>query len=373
MALGGRVSLAGYRPFGRAPSGGGEPTFARTLLLEAGGLLTGIVLLELMTLPPSLVERIAAGLEGEGVGCALVAATHTHSGPGSYDRDLLPQAVAIGRFDEGVERALVDAVLASLASAKGSLAPANLSHGEIRADLAWNRDRRGEPVDDRLLRIVLSREDGGTLATVVRAAAHPTLSERGSGPHGDWPGALMRGLEERGGVAFVLQGAVGDARADGGEREAFASRVASLLEGIAMRPLGDEPALGCAEARVALPPPDLSAMVPGAVDRLASNLVVPVAPEEARMVALRLGDLALLGVPGEPTFPASLAWEGAAPPSLRLRTVGLSQGYAGYVVREIDRIEKVFSARNAWFGSALLPRISAAAEALADALDSPPR
>lgn len=353
--------LAGFRPFGRKAEKEGGPVFARTLLLEAGGVRTGVVLLELMSLPASLVERIEARLQAEGIACALVAASHTHTGPGAYDRDLLPQAVAIGRFDARVEQALLDAVGASLAAAERELAPGRLFAGEGRVRIATNRDRPGHAVDDRLDRIEVRRPDGAPVATLLRASAHPTIADRDA-LSGDWPGVVMAGLEGQGGVAFVLQGAAGDAVVEG-ERDArvFGQRVLDAAGSLALAAIDEPPILGCRKAGFALPPPDLSAVVPRPLGRFATNLAIPLAPERSQVVALRLGDRTLLGVPGEPTAAVGQKLEAKGG---RVRTVGLVGGYAGYLVEGPEMRDRVFSARNAWFGDVLTDRIVQAAERL---------
>lgn len=356
------VPLAGYRPFGRPAGGPNETTYARTLLLESGGVRTGIVLLELMTMPASLSDRIARRLRSEGIECALVAATHSHSGPGAYDRAFVPQAVAVGRFDPAVETALVDAVHASLMAAMGELSGAILRAGEERVRIAVNRDREGEPVDDRLTRVEVLREDGTPIATILRASAHPTIAPR-QGLSGDWPGVVMRGLEEEGGIGFVLQGASGDAKVEG-EREvaSFAARVLAAARGVEPGRIDEPPGLGCRMAEFGLPPPDLSAMVPRPFSRLLSNLAVPFAPRTSRVVELRLGSLTLLGVPAEPTAAVGRRLEDV--PGRTVRTVGLVGDYAGYAVEPADMEDRVFSARNAWFGAELAERLERVRERL---------
>jgi hypothetical protein len=365
------IPLAGYRPFGRPASGPIETTYARTLLLEAGGVRTGIVLLELMTMPASLSDRIARRLRSEGIECALIAATHSHSGPGAYDRAFVPQAVAIGRFDPAVETALVDAVHASLVAAKGELSEAVLRAGERQVRIAENRDRAGEAVDDRLTKVEVLREDGTAIATILRASAHPTIAPRGV-LSGDWPGVVMRGLEEEGGIGFVLQGASGDAKVEG-EREvaSFAQRVLDAARGVEARRIDESRALGCRMAEFGLPPPDLSAMVPRPLSRLVSNLVVPFAPRTSQVVELRLGSLSLLGVPAEPTASVGRRLEDA--PGRTVRTVGLVGDYAGYAVQPADMEDRVFSARNAWFGAELADRLDRVRERLLGAGSEPRR
>jgi len=372
--------LAGYRPFGREPREAGPPTFARSLLLETGGMRTAIVLVELMTLPPSLAARIDEKVRAEGAACSLIAATHTHSGPGGYDRALIPQAVAVGRFDARVEDAILDAVAASLASARAELGPADLQTGEADVPFGRNRDRPGSAVDDRLTGLRLVRPEGAVVAQVARFAAHPTLESRIFGPSGDWPGVAMAAMEEQGGVALVLQGAVGDARADldaardlGGDHprgaEAFGRAVSRSMAGLSLHEVGAPVALGCAEAEFDLPGADLHAMVPPPFGNVVSNVASLGAPPSARLTALRLDDLVLLALPAEPTFRAALPAESAvARAGLRGRVVSLADGYVGYAPLPEDVEARVFSSRYSWFGPALAARLAGGAEAATTAL-----
>jgi neutral ceramidase len=360
------IPLAGYRAFGRAAEGPASPTHVRALILEAGGSRVGLVLVELMTLPPSLAERLREKAEAEGIPCAILAATHTHAGPGGYDRAFLPQAVAVGRFDQRVEDELVRAAAAALASARADLSAADLFLGEARQEgLAKNRDRPGAPVDDLLTRIDLLRPNGTPVARIVRHAAHATLTPRKVGPSGGWPAVVMAALEEEGGVAFLLQGAVADASAafagekvKRAERDGwYGARVVERVRAVPTREVVPPVALGCAEVEFPLPPADVGGAVPAPFARLVSNLVSPFAPETARAAAVRLDDLVLLAVPGEPTRPAASPAEAAlAGLGLRGRVVSLAQGYAGYAPLPEDFEDGVFSTRASWFGDALAPR-----------------
>jgi len=372
--------LAGYRPFGREATEEGGPLHARSLLLEVGGLRTAVVLVELMTLPPSLAARIEERVQAAGAGCAVIAATHTHSGPGGYDRALLPQAVAAGRFDPEVEDAILDAVSASLASAGAELDLADLATAEGTLPFGRNRDRPGHPVDDRLTGVRILRPDGARVAHLVRFSAHPTLEPRPFGPSGDWPGAAMAALEDEGGVGIVLQGAVGDARADldaaralggdaGRDAETFGRAVARATTALRYHEVAAPVALGCAAAEFDLPRADLDSMVPWPLGRLATNLASLEAPASSRIAALRLDDLVLLAVPAEPTFGAALrAEEAVARAGMRGRIVSLAGGYAGYAPLPEDVAARVFSSRYAWFGSALAGTLARGAEATAAAL-----
>ncbi|WP_373049482.1 neutral/alkaline non-lysosomal ceramidase N-terminal domain-containing protein [Vulgatibacter sp.] len=380
IALPPEVVLAGYQAFGRSPKEPSTPLYARSLLLEAGGVRTAVVLVELLTLPEPLAHAVQERAAAEGAACALVVASHTHSGPGGYDQAFLPQLV-LGRYDPAVERAILEAVEASLVAARAELAPATLATGEaLGAGLASNRDHKGEAVDQRITRVALQRPDGKMVATLARFSAHPTLNPRKVGPAGDWPGFTMERLEEQGGVAFVLPGAVGDARptraaspGKGAIRALlFGETIAERVGAIPLVAQEGPVALACAEVEFDLPPADVAGMVPEGLGRLASNLAAPTAPRTARAMAFQLGDLALVGVPAEPLGATAPLFErAAAARGLRGRVVGVAQGYTSYCVSEREMERRTTSAHNAWFGEALTPRVVRAAEAATAALPVP--
>lgn len=363
------VTLAGYRPFGRAPTEAGLPLHARSLLLEAGGVRVALVLLEQMTIPAPLVEKIQGLARASGASCTLVVGSHTHSGPGGYDGDFLPQVV-IGRFDTRVERAILEAVAASLAAARGDLTHASLSWAEKNLQgMNANRDDKLRPVDTRLGRLRLVRGDGSPVATLVRFSAHPTLMPREVGPAGDWPGFAMEQIEGEGGVAFVLPGTVGDARVAPGAAPGEGS-IRALLYGqsiagesrkLAGELLAGPTPLGCATAEFSLPPANLGRMVPPIVGPLVSNLVSPWAPARASVAALRMGPVLLAAVPAEPVLAVSQAIEDGWPDTA-VRVIGVGQGYVGYTPDPPAWETRAPSARNAWFGVELGPRIQNAAE-----------
>lgn len=372
------VALAGYQLFGRSPRQPGTPVYARSLLVEVDGQRVALVLLEQMTVPPSLVQQVERQARAAGAACTMVAATHSHSGPGGYDRSLLPQ-LALGRFDEETEAAILDAVSASLAAARADLGPARLEVAEATVKgLNGNRDRKGAPVDKRLGRLRLLREGGTPVATLVRWAAHPTLTPRGIGPSGDWPGFAMSGLEEEGGVAFVLAGAVGDTNvpkratpAKGAEKPVrYGETIADRAKGLVGSTIDGPIALSCATAEVTLPPADLAGMVPAPLGPLVSNVVSPAAPEAAQVLALRLGPELLVGIPAEPTTAVAAAIEASSPD---VRVIGAAQGYVSYTPGEAEMDERVSSARYAWFGSALAGRLErGAAAAIRAAIEATP-
>ena len=124
-------------------------------------------------------------------------------------------------------------------------------------------------------------------------------------------------------------------------------------------------------SRSRLPPAEPQGLRSFFIRRPAANVVDWVGPATARVSVLTLGDVMLLGVPGEPTALAAARILASLPPATvrdrKVRVVGLSQGYVGY----IDTPERVRAghgeARRAWFGPDLLDRVTRGLEAAVSA------
>lgn len=128
----------------------------------------------------ALSERHGLDLTGR----VIVAATHTHHGPGRFWR--VPDAVAVAgidTFDPEIARLLAGRMADAVAAAVADLAPAEWGHRVVEGwdpDDRVYRDRR--PVNDALwgkdprLTVVAVRRPGGPpLAVVANFAMHGTL------------------------------------------------------------------------------------------------------------------------------------------------------------------------------------------------------
>lgn len=110
--------------------------------------------------------------------------------------------------------------------------------------------------------------------------------------------------------------------------------------------------------------------------RPAANTAEWMAPATTRITVLTIGDLTLLGVPGEPTAEAAQRILAALPATAvagrRVRVVGLVGDYIGY----IDTADRVLAgsgeARRAWFGPELLDAVARGVAAGVSALRTPP-
>jgi hypothetical protein len=313
IALGDHPVLAGYSGRRRA-TGVAAPVYARALVLEVGGARATIATVDTLLIPPGLTVP----------GCALLAATHTHSGPGGLWDSLAAGLAGTGRFDEAQRRAVQAALDEAVRRAAEALQP---------AQVAWSREewndgpaqaRSEGPIDTSLVALRVTGADG-PIATMVNYAMHPTSSPRDQlSP--DWPGAAAARFHE---PLLVLQGAVGNATFDRSlGTDALGAKVAARAQRM-LAPLAPLPlsTLACAQREVELPPPEASRSVPWPLRRAMSNLLAVAFAPAAVETTLSIGGLTLLGVPGEPVGELGLR---ARPRVL----VSLANGYVGYVETE---------------------------------------
>jgi hypothetical protein len=314
--------LAGYskRGPGNRHIGRLAPVEARALVIvgPGGGPRVALVAIDVLLVTPALRQVLrerAAPLELDGL---IVAATHTHSGPGGYTRSRLAEAAILGWYDAESERAVTQAAAGALVAAARALAPAALGVAVVTSpSLAHNRRHPAGPTDPSIPVLRVDGASGEPIATLFALAAHPTvLGPDNTRLSPDFPGAARERVETlRGGVALFVAGPLGDqapgvdtAPAQPAEPAAAQRQARSLGER-----LGDAVADAAA---VAAPDPDAAVAFrearyrPPAIDvrdACAGWIFAPFfhwaaranLPSESVLAAARLGALRLLASPFE--------------------------------------------------------------------------
>lgn len=306
IELGEHPVLAGY--FGhRRAADASQPVYARAIVVEAGGARVTLAAIDTLLIPPRLAPD----------GCALLAATHTHSGPGGLWNNAVAGWMGAGAPDDEQQKSVQRALQAAVAQAAASLGPAELQMGRELWTEGPARPRSEGPIDPELVALRLRRPSGATIATLVVYAMHPTSAPRES-LSADWPAQL-----ESDAPVLALQGAVGNTTwpRDAPLAAPIAEEVEKLLRDAPL--LSDAP-IECETRAVATPPAQASRRVPWLLRRAVGNLLTLLFAPSATQTRLRLGPLSLLGVPGEPVGELGLR---ARPTVL----VGLAGGYLGYV------------------------------------------
>lgn len=370
LRLPGPVPVAGFPRLRWMDQGTLDPVSVRALVLSEPGCSLALVSAEILLVPAELSRAVEEKVSDLGLDLVVVAATHTHSGPGGFWRNLAGERVATGPYDGRVFAALAERLAEAVRKAAAAREPALLStaRAELPA-LVYSRD--DEAVDGRLLAMRLASASGRPLAEVLVFPAHATLMDVDNRRiSGDWPGFLMR---SRPGVALFFQGAVGDqsARIPGdGEMspEIYGRAVAERVAALAFVPGDPRPPLVAAAASVLLPEPS-PGFVPPVLRRLATNLLYDLVPARSRVAAVRLGPALLLAVPGEPVGLVARAWREGAGQGAEI--VSLADDYVGYVETRENLARGNGETVRTYYGPELAERLGSAVLAAAAATGEP--
>jgi neutral ceramidase len=355
----------------------GERLFARTLVVEQGATKIAIVSFEALTVPESLYaavkDRIPAGVD------LFLAATHTHSAPDSQmlNERMTFKVPGIASFNRRwlhwYAQKIATCVTAALSAAPIDADSAKLVVAEVSA----NRGRReGARPGKRATFITV---DGRPLIT--HYAAHGTLyDEKRALTSGDWPGAVSNAL---GGL--VLTGAIGDVSPDfptDAPRENLSNMVDKLRAGLGggrvMALFKDRPALAWTSEKIELdkpiPHPDFNKSF-GAAPPLDQVLVSRFAPPEASVFLFKLGDVLIIGIPGEPTSEVGRKIESIATQSgfPHVIVVSHTNGWIGYVLTPEDYDRGGYEATLSFHGRGTATRVIEAAERAIKRLAQLPR
>ena len=283
-------------------------------------------------MPEELAAAVRARVADLALDGIVVAATHTHAGPGGYWQNLVGERVGTAPFEPRMRVAVVAGIAEAFRRAASGVAPAEIAVARRAAEeLVWNRS--GGVKDARLVAVRLARPGGAPVAELAILAAHPTtLRGKNRLISGDWPGRFLRSEGSAAGARLFLQGALGDQSAAlpgvaAVTPELYGEAVSRAVNALPFEPAGDT-ALGFASGEVVLPAPAPGALPP-LLRAAARNVVGGAVPAEARVAALRLGPAVLVFVPGEPVAEVGEAWRAEAGAGAEI--VSLAGGYVGYV------------------------------------------
>jgi hypothetical protein len=310
----------------------------------------GLVSLDILIATPSLRDAIrerVAPLDLDGL---IVAATHTHSGPGGYVESQIAQAALMGWYDAAMVEALTSAAVTSLEYATRALAPAALGVAIASSPrLAENRRHPGGPIDPSIPVLRVDGASGTPIATLFSLAAHPTVL----GPHNlrlspDYPGAARAWVDaQRGGVALFLAGPLGDQKPrmtaapdDSAARERSARELGQRLGALVVEaaelatPAEDAP-VAFAEIRYPPPPVDVRGACAGWIFapffHAAARITIS---DETVLAGARLGGLRLLASPFELGVEVAARIRTRSPGPLML--IAHANDWLGYLLEPAD-------------------------------------
>lgn len=356
-----RVPLAGYsRRGGRPASGVHDAPMVRALVLRQGDLAVALASCDLLIIDETLFADVQRRLREAGFsGTLLMAATHTHSGPGAYGRKFF-EKISMGHFDPAVFESLSSQISRAILEAAADLKPASIGAASIATDgLVKNRVRPDGPVDNQL-RVAAVWTDGHDrggpviagegvsaagglptsepLAVVAGFAAHPTtLGAWNMEMSADYPGVLTRLVEARhpGAVCLFFAGAVGDqAPVKAGDGFARAERLGRPLGEQALALLKDlRPASGHLSSRqeiMPLPPPRVRLNRHTALPGWLSRRFVD---DDATLTVIAAGPAVFIGAPCDLSVELGRQLQShAAARGYTPFIVGFADDYIGYCV-----------------------------------------
>jgi hypothetical protein len=338
--------LAGYGDRkGVISTGSHDPIEAKALALSDGADTVVVVGSDLLIVPTAVADQVRSDVAARTALTdqdILFNATHTHSGPGAWGADLVSEIFA-GSYDPEIEAFIKQQITEAIVEAVNRLAPATLAHAsETVRENVYNRARDGD-VDDQLDALLVERQDGQR-CYVVRYSAHATiLGRKNLAASADYPGYIMRHVEAiTGAETLFLAGAMGGMgpkppSADDAFVRAenmgtlLAERIVTMLETAVPQERLDIASIG-----IPLAPPPLQLRLDGIglTGWRASPLLWNVLGLDttAWLHALRLGDLFLLGAPGDLNGEIGIAWRNRlADMGYQAWPLSFNGAYLGYI------------------------------------------
>ena len=373
--------LIGYGGRERGADAIRDDVFATSLVLSDGDTTVALVTCDLCALPirqVRYVQRLIEERTGIPPAHVMINTSHAHSGPLTTFNEETPESVL------QVVVALLDGIAESVVQAAAALVPCRLSAGRGSVEASINRRKRNGygdavtpefpegTVDPDLHVVRIDRLEGTPLAVVTAYACHPVaLRPPSHAISADFVCALRATVESQVGAPLLFaQGAAGNLVPIGPEME-MEERLELTGKVLGMEALRVYTALGAealpvddsrgAEALRAYGPPeslrsatsvppkpmlaaasenlllDLWTEQPPIADAERSHQTFPyLTPPlvngkvECAVQALRLGDVALVGVAGEAFVEIGLAVKARSPIPHTI-FLGYTNGCLGYI------------------------------------------
>lgn len=205
------IDLTGFVLRQNPNDGVRDPLFARALVLDDGDRQVAFLSCDLLGFDRELVHEIrdrVALVTRIAAPQILVACTHTHGGPATMHLN------GCGEIAPGYVESLLPRLVEAVVQAQANLQPATLALGSALSTTGvHNRRTPGDVVDPEVGLLSVSRGDNGApLAVVVNYSCHPTsLNHSNRQVTADYPGLVCSRIEEAtGATTLFLMGAIGD-------------------------------------------------------------------------------------------------------------------------------------------------------------------
>jgi len=316
-------TLGGYGArMSKAAEGIHDDIWAKALVLNDGGKKYAIVTLDILGLPPNVKPQVIEELNQEDwtEENIMFLPSHSHTSLEMFalnDKNIFKLA-PIGIFQAELLDFVVQALADLIKSADQNLRPVRIGSQSKEIE-ELNRNRRNEPFVDKTMTVTrIDLLNGQAMAVLVNWTGHPTImDEDDMWVSGGWPGYLQRELESWIGqdvVAMYYNGSQADQSVRAEEAgshyekaEKYGRTMAIHVSEIYKSIKPEQDILFTYNYKI-LPLPDREAhpdfMLTGGkeygLDEESINILLKqVFPVQTYIGACRLGDLLIVGAPGE--------------------------------------------------------------------------
>lgn len=350
--------LAGYSErYGRLSNEVNDDPTATAIVFKKDDTLIAMVSADLCGISAELRDAVCERLTQRDCPISpanvLLAATHTHNGPGGYvDHPVWMRAV--GKYEQRIFDHLADRIAESITSAYAAMKPASIGWTSQNVP-GFQQNRRGDETLDEMMTVVrIADSEGKSIAAMVQFSGHPTvLSGRDFQASRDWPGTLADTVREAlgdGAECLFFNGAAGDLRVDlppdqsqpVETRYERAALVGKSLGAVAIELLKGAELKSEVELRLTSRP---CPMPPSTNAKL-----FPQRPSIVQRI--EVGGLWLLTIPGEASAEIGLAMKRAAgrAGAKHAAIIGLANDHLGYLVTPVQHRAGGYEAMMCFYG-----------------------
>jgi neutral ceramidase len=321
-----KAALGGYGArMNRPATGVHDRIMAKALVLLDGDRKFALVTVDALGFAPPVKSAVLERLGGKGWKADNVMLLPSHSHTAIEMNALNPlndmRIPQMGLHNPLLYKRTMDRLAEVIADAEKNPVPATIGTSSIELR-GWNRNRRipNGIVDPELTVVRVDRLDGKPLAVVINWTAHPTfMSEEDMSFSGDYPGHLQRTLEAligEGVQAMYFNGAEGDqstiARPDSGDSHWEKAEHYGRELGIVAWHVWQKTStkrnvpLSYWREEIALPERrwhpnfrETGGKEYGLTEDLLREMLPKFFPTKTASVSVRIGDLLIIGIPGE--------------------------------------------------------------------------
>lgn len=334
------MPMAGYRLRDQYESVH-DSLYARVLVIDNGATTVGIVSMDLLMFPSSILNPLQAWAQQNGFSFLYAGATHTHNGIGGWEESMGGQLVEGAYHSEWVS-ATIDKLANALTEAKASRLPASLSYGESNANaLVANRLKLSPLTDGKLRALQIQRSDSSKALFYTFSAHATTIDKKSTALSADYPGVVNTLLKKQGyHFSMYMAGMVASHRTkylndynlikDFKLIDIYSKEVVRRLNYIRFKTLEDSLRIDMARMPIAFGPSQL---------RIAKDWRIrpwlfesAFGPLQGNLTLLRLGSISLVGTPCD--FSGELYNQYLTEVETPLMITSFNGGYVGYITED---------------------------------------